>query len=1038
MNISSPFIARPIATALLMVGLLLVGLAAYPLLPVAALPNINYPTLQITAQLPGADPQTMASSVATPLEEQFGQIPGITQMTSSSALGFTQITLQFDLSRNVDGAATDTLSAINAAQGQLPPNMVYPPLIRKVNPADTPILVLAVTSDTLPLTTVDAYAENILLQKISQVPGVGLVGIGGQQKPAIRVQVNPQALATRSISLEDVRNVISQANVDLPKGTLNSPRRTYTLNTNDQLLNPEAYDSLILAYRNGSPVRVRDVGKAIDGPENDLIAGWYDRDRAIILAVQRQPGANVIATVDRVKALLPQLEASIPSAIKVSILSDRTQTIRASVSDVQFTLLLTVALVVMVIFLFLRNVWATVIPAVTVPLSLVGTFAVLYVLGYSLDNLSLMALTIAVGFVVDDAVVVIENVVRHLENGLSPLQAALKGASEIGFTIVSITLSLVAVFIPLFLMGGYVGLLFREFAVTVTVALILSLAISLTLTPMMCARLLKPEVKQHGWLYRVLERGFDRLLALYERGLKVVFRHQFATLMVMLGTIVATGYLYVVIPKGFFPQQDTGMIVGITEASQDISFPAMVERQQAVINVLLQDPAIASVGSNIGSGGATATLNDGRMFIALKPHDQRDASADQVINRLRPKLAKLQGISLYMQAAQDITIGGRLSKTQYQYTLADANPGELSHWASVFLDKLKSTPGIVDVTSDQQDAGPLLDITINRDRASSYGILPATIDNTLADAFGQRIVSTMLTQQNQYHVILEVLPQFQYGPEALNDIYVASSSGQQVPLSTLVHTVEKVAPIVVNHQSQFPSATISFNLMPGVAIGNAVAAIQSLERDSGKPASLATSFQGNAQAFQSSLSSTPILIAAALVVIYLILGILYESTIHPITILSTLPSAGIGALLMLMAFHFDLSVIALVGIILLIGIVKKNAIMLIDFALDAERNQGMSPEDSIYRACVLRFRPILMTTMAALLGAVPLMLGTGTGSEIRQPLGYTIVGGLLLSQLLTLYTTPVVYLYLDRFRLWLAGRRPTRAATPATAPLPAE
>ena len=1038
MNISSPFIARPIATALLMVGLLLVGLAAYPLLPVAALPNVNFPTLQITAQLPGADPQTMASSVATPLEEQFGQIPGITQMTSSSALGFTQITLQFDLSRNVDGAATDTLSAINAAQGQLPPNMVFPPLIRKVNPADTPILVLAVTSDTLPLTTVDAYAENILLQKISQVSGVGLVGIGGQQKPAIRVQVNPQALATRGISLEDVRNIIGQANVDLPKGTLNSPRRTYTLNTNDQALNPEAYDSSVLAYRNGSPVRVRDIGKAVDGPENNLIAGWFNQNRAIILAVQRQPGANVIATVDRVKALLPQLEASIPSAIKVSILSDRTQTIRASISDVQFTLLLTVALVVMVIFLFLRNVWATIIPAVTVPLSLVGTFAVLYELGYSLDNLSLMALTIAVGFVVDDAVVVIENVVRHLEDGLTPLQAALKGAGEIGFTIVSITLSLIAVFIPLFLMGGYVGLLFREFAVTVTVALVLSLAISLTLTPMMCARLLKPEAKEHGWLYRVLENGFDRLLALYESGLKVVFRHRFATLMVMLGTIVATGYLYVVIPKGFFPQQDTGMIVGITEAAQDISFPAMLERQQAVTNVLLQDPAIASVGSNIGAGGATATLNDGRMFIALKPHDQRNASADEVINRLRPKLAKIQGISLYMQAAQDITIGGRLSKTQYQYTLADADPGELNHWASIFLDKLKKTPGIVDVASDQQNAGPLLDITINRDRASSYGILPATIDNTLADAFGQRIVSTMLTQQNQYHVILEVQPQFQYGPEALNDIYVASSSGQQVPLNTLVNTAEKVSPIVVNHQSQFPSATISFNLMPGVAIGNAVAAIQALEHDSGKPASLATSFQGNAQAFQSSLSSTPMLIAAALVVIYLILGILYESTIHPITILSTLPSAGIGALLMLMAFHFDLSVIALVGIILLIGIVKKNAIMLIDFALEAERHQGMTSEDAIYRACVLRFRPILMTTMAALLGAVPLMLGTGTGSEIRQPLGYTIVGGLLLSQLLTLYTTPVVYLYLDRFRLWMATNRSNAGAHADARALPAE
>ena len=1028
MNISSPFIERPIATSLLMVGLLLVGLAAYPLLPVASLPNVNSPTILVTAQLPGADPQTMASSVATPLEEQFGQIPGVTQMTSSSALGSTAITLQFDLSRDIEGASTDTLAAINAAGGQLPPAMIFPPTIRKVNPADTPILVLALTSDTLPLTTIDAFAENILFQKISQISGVGLVTIGGQQKPAIRVQVNPQALAARGIGLEDVRNVISQANVDQPKGTLNSPRRTYTINTNDQLLTPDAYDSLIVAYRNGSPVRIKDIGAAINGPENDLLAGWLNQQRAIILAVQRQPGANVIATVDRVIAMLPQLQASIPKDIKVSILSDRTETIRASVSDVKFTLLLTVALVVMVIFVFLRNFWATVIPAVTVPLSLIGTFAALYELGYSLDNLSLMALTIAVGFVVDDAVVVIENIVRHLEEGLSPMQASLKGAGEIGFTIVSITLSLIAVFIPLFLMGGYVGLLFREFAITVSVSLVLSLLISLTLTPMMCARLLNPETKEHGRLYRLFERGFDGLLSLYERGLKIVLRHQFITMMVMLGTIVLTGYLYVVIPKGFFPQQDTGMITGIAEASQDISFPAMVERQQAVINTVMQDPAVASVGSQIGTGGPTPTLNDGRMFIALKPKGERTASADEVINRLRPKLGQLQGITLYMQAAQDITIGARVSRTQYQYTLADPDPAELNQWSAQFLDKLKAVPGIADVASDQQNAGPLLDITINRDIASSHGILPATIDNTLSDAFGQRIVSTMLTQQNQYHVVLEVEPRFQFGPTALSDIYINSSSGQQVPLNTLVNTVEKGAPVVVNHQGQFPSVTISFNLLPGVAIGNAVAAIQQAENQLGKPASLTTSFQGNAQAFQSSLSSTPLLIGAALVVIYIILGVLYESTIHPITILSTLPSAGIGALLILIAFHFDLSVIALVGIILLIGIVKKNAIMLIDFALEAERHQHMSAEDAIYKACVLRFRPILMTTMAALLGAVPLMVGTGTGSEIRQPLGYTIVGGLFLSQLLTLYTTPVVYLYLDRFRVWVSAQRTRRAA----------
>jgi hydrophobe/amphiphile efflux-1 (HAE1) family protein len=1024
MNISAPFIARPIATVLLMLGLLLGGLVAYRLLPVAALPSVDFPTIQITAQLPGADPKTMASSVATPLERQFGQIPGVTQITSTSALGFTQITVQFDLSRNVDGAAVDVLSAINAASAQLPQNIPFPPQIRKVNPADTPIMVLAVTSDALPLTTVDAYAENILAQKISQIGGVGLVGIGGQQKPAIRVQVNPEALAARGISLEDVRTVLGQANVDLPKGTINGPRQSYTLNTDDQITKPDDYNALIIAYRNGAPVRIGDIGRAVQGPENDLLAGWYNERRAIILPIQRQPGANVIATVDRIKAMLPQLEASIPSAAKVSILSDRTQTIRASVSDVQVTMLLTIALVVMVIFVFLRNLWATVIPAITVPLALVGTFAVLYLLGYSLDNLSLMALTIAVGFIVDDAIVVIENIVRHLEDGAGPLEAALKGAGQIGFTIVSITLSLIAVFIPLFLMSGFVGRLFREFAVTVSVAIVLSLLISLTLTPMLCSRLLRHEAKNaHGRLYRALERCFDALLAVYEAGLRVVMRRRFLTLLATFGTIALTVYLYILIPKGFFPQQDTGMIVGITEAGQDISFAAMSERTQAVIDAVIKDPAVFSAGAAIGPGGSTAAINNGRFFIALKPHDQRDASADQVINRLRARLAKIQGITLFMQAAQDITVGGRLSKTQYQYTLADADAGELAHWAPIFFDKLKTLPGITDVATDEANAGPELAIAIDRDAASRFGILPAAIDNTLADAFGQRTVSQIFTALNQYFVILEVDPKFQLGPEALNNIYLRSAAGQQVPLRTLVHTVDTVAPLVVNHQGQFPAVTLSFNLMPGTSIGEAVGAIRQLEGQIGKPLSLVTSFQGNALAYLQALSSEPILIAAALVVVYIILGVLYESAIHPITILSTLPSAGIGALLMLMAFHFDLSVIALIGILLLIGIVKKNAIMLIDFALDAERNEGLAPEESIYRACVLRFRPILMTTLAALLGAVPLMLGTGTGSEIRQPLGYSIVGGLLLSQLLTLYTTPVVYLYLDQLaRSWRGFR----------------
>ena len=944
-------------------------------------------------------------------------------MTSSSGVGNTQIALQFALSRSTESVAQDVQTAINEAAGQLPKNMPSPPIFYKTNPADTPILLISVTSDTLPLTKVDDYAESILAQKISQMPGVALVGIGGQQKPAIRVQVNPAILAAEGLDLEQLRSALAAITVIQPKGQLYGQQQSYMLNTNDQIETAEGFNDQIIAFRSGAPVRVRDIGRAIVGPEDITKRGWYNDMPAVVLAVQRQPGANVIDTVDHIKAALPQLMASLPPAINVTIVSDRTQTIRASVADVQFTLLLSIALVVMVIFVFLRKLWATVIPAMALPISLIGTFGVMHLFKYSLDNLSLMALIIAVGFVVDDAIVMVENVTRHIEKGLPPLQAALKGAEEIGFTILSMSVSLVAVFIPLLLMSGVIGRMFQEFAVTVSAAIAVSALVSLTLTPTMCAYLLKPSSEEKaGRMSRALERAFDAIQSVYEKGLIVALRHKAITLTVMLLTIATTIVLFVVIPKGFFPQQDTGMILGITESAEDVSPLDMANRQLALIDLISKDPAVANATGYIGPGGPTVTENNGRLFIQLKPHGQR-ASADEVIRRLDAKLQSVQGIRAYLQAAQDINLGARLSKTQYQYTLTDVDQDELNTWASRLLKVLQTLPELSDVATDQATTGRQLNLEINRDTAARLGIDPAAVDNTLYDAFGQRHVAQIFTTLNYYWVVMEVEPQFQLGPYALNQIYVGSSTGAQVPLSQFVTIVPSVTALAVNHQGQFPSITLSFNLSLGRSIGSAVAAIQKAAQALHMPASIATSFQGNAQAFQASLRSTPILIVAALIAVYLILGMLYESAIHPITILSTLPSAGIGALLTLIAFGFNLDVIGLIGIILLIGIVKKNGIMLIDFALDAERHRGLTPEDSIYQACVLRFRPILMTTMAALLGGVPLMLGTGTGSEIRQPLGYSIVGGLLLSQLLTLFTTPVVYLYLDRLAGWLRHLR---------------